>query len=187
MEQVEACRSEMVERMLEIEDKEDNHIGYLEAQLEGLSFVEEDKNVVDDPEDKWAKVWTKLGRAIPLLTVPPLILVVPFTSQHGEIADFVTSMPRKLDKPLMSVEQIGPSPMMQQKEKVDKNGHGKTEDKGELSPQHMVHSGAASSTSFIGVLPPQSPCRGGATLGLGPAVGGASGHMKLEPQAKLTR
>ena len=56
MAQVEARRSELEERVLRIEEKEGNHIAYLEAQLEGLSLVEEDKNVDDDSEGKGAKV-----------------------------------------------------------------------------------------------------------------------------------
>ena len=49
------------------------------------------------------------------------------------------------------------------------------------------HPGATSSIGFIGVPPPLSPHGGGATLGVGRAVGGAGGHMKLEPLAKFTR
>ena len=42
--------------MLEIEEKEDNHIAYLEAQLENLSLVEEDIKVDDESEGIGAKV-----------------------------------------------------------------------------------------------------------------------------------
>ena len=38
--------------MLEIEEKEDNHIAYLEAQLENPSWAEEDKKVDDVFEGK---------------------------------------------------------------------------------------------------------------------------------------
>ena len=71
-------------------------------------------------------------------------------------------------------------------EEEDKQGHGKGEDKGKLSPQRVVQLGAASSTGFIRVPPTLLPCMGGATPGPVPAVGGAKGHMKLEPLAKFT-
>ena len=72
-------------------------------------------------------------------------------------------------------------------EKDNKNGHGKIEKKGESSPQHMVQQGATSSTSFVGVPPPSlSPHRGGAAPRPRPVVGGASGHVNLEPPAKFT-
>ena len=58
--------------MLEIEEKEDNHIAYLQAQLEGLSFVEEDKKTIDDLEDKGAKIQKELGRVSPQPTMPPI-------------------------------------------------------------------------------------------------------------------
>ena len=60
MVQVKAQRSELEEKVLEIEEKEDNHIAYLEAQLEDLSLVEEDKKVDDESEHKGAKVWKNL-------------------------------------------------------------------------------------------------------------------------------
>ena len=56
MAQAEACRSELEEKVLEIEEKEDNHIAYLEAQLEDLSLVEEDKKVGNESEGKGANV-----------------------------------------------------------------------------------------------------------------------------------
>ena len=56
MAQIEACRSELEEKVLEIEEKEDNHIAYLEAQLENPSWVQEDKKVGDVFEGKGAKV-----------------------------------------------------------------------------------------------------------------------------------
>ena len=56
MAQAEACRSELEEKVLEIEGKGDNHIAYLEAQLEELSLAEEDKNMDDDSDGKGAKV-----------------------------------------------------------------------------------------------------------------------------------
>ena len=37
----EAWREATDERMVKIEEKEDNHIAYLEAQLEGLSLTED--------------------------------------------------------------------------------------------------------------------------------------------------
>ena len=40
MAQVEARRSELEDKVLEIEEKEDNHIGYFKAQLENLSLLE---------------------------------------------------------------------------------------------------------------------------------------------------
>ena len=81
MEQIEACRSELEDKVLEIEEKEDNYIAYLEAQLENLSFLEEEKKVDDEFEGKGAKVWKELGRESPQLTMPPLTLVMPSTSQ----------------------------------------------------------------------------------------------------------
>ena len=71
-------------------------------------------------------------------------------------------------------------------EQKDKQGQGKGENKGKLSPQRVVHPGAASSTGFIRVPPPLSPRVGGAVVGPVPAVGGIGGHMKLEPPAKFT-
>ena len=56
MAQAEAHKSELEEKVLEIEEKEDNHIAYLEAQLEGLSLVGEDEKVEDESESKKAKV-----------------------------------------------------------------------------------------------------------------------------------
>ena len=67
--------------MLKIEEKEDNHIAYLEAQLENLSLAEEDKKVDDESEGKGAKVWKELGCKSPQLTMPPLTPVMPSTSQ----------------------------------------------------------------------------------------------------------
>ena len=48
--------SDLEEKVLEIEEKEYNHIAYLKAQLEGLSLVEEDNKVNDESEGKGAKV-----------------------------------------------------------------------------------------------------------------------------------
>ena len=56
MAQAKARKSELEEKVLEIEEKEDNHITYLEAQLEGLSLAEGDKNTNDDSKGKGAKV-----------------------------------------------------------------------------------------------------------------------------------
>ena len=71
-------------------------------------------------------------------------------------------------------------------EEKDKQGHGKGEDKGKVSPWREVQSGAASSAGFIRVPPLVSPRMGGAAPGPIPVVGGAGGHMKLEPPAKFT-
>ena len=71
------------------------------------------------------------------------------------------------------------------KEEKCKQGYGKGEDKGKLSPQHVVQLGVASSIGFMGVPPSLSPHRGGVTPGLVLAVGGANGHIKLEPLAKF--
>ena len=60
--QAEARKSELEEKVLEIEEMEDNHIAYLEAQLKDLSLAEEDKKVDDESEGKGAKVWKELGR-----------------------------------------------------------------------------------------------------------------------------
>ena len=51
--------------MLEIEEKEDNHIAYVEAQMENLSLAEEGKNVDDEFQGKEVKVWEELGRGSP--------------------------------------------------------------------------------------------------------------------------
>ena len=67
----------------------------------------------------------------------------------------------------------------------DKQSHGKGEDKGKLSLQHMVQPRAASSTGFIRVPPPLSPRTGATAMGPVPVVGGIDGHMKLEPLAKF--
>ena len=56
MAQAEAHKSELEEKVLEIEEKEDNHIAYLEAQLEGLSPFGEGEKVEDEREGKGAKV-----------------------------------------------------------------------------------------------------------------------------------
>ena len=71
-------------------------------------------------------------------------------------------------------------------EEKDKQGHGKDEDKGKLSPRRVVQRGVASSIGFIRVPPPVSPHMGGAAPGPVLAVGGAGGHMKLEPPAEFT-
>ena len=69
----------------------------------------------------------------------------------------------------------------------DKQGHGKDEDKGKLSPRRVVQPRAASSIGFVRIPPPLSPRMGGVALRPVPIVGGAGGHMKLEPLAKFTR
>ena len=85
----EAHWSELEEKVLKIEEKEDNHIAYVEAWLKELSLVEEDKKVDDDSEGKGVKVWKELGRVSPQPTMPPITLVVPSTSQWTDIANFV--------------------------------------------------------------------------------------------------
>ena len=136
------------------------------------------------------KVGKELGRESPQLTMPPLTLVMPSTSQQADTADSVASMAKKHQGSSMSagVDQwslLG----LERDEKTEekhKQGHGKVEDKGKLSPRHVVQPGAASSTGFIRVPPSLSPRMGGAAPGAVPAVGGAGGHMKLEPPAKFT-
>ena len=63
MAQVEARRSELEDKVLEIEEKEDNHIAYLEAQLENLSLLGEEKKVDDESEGKGGEglegTWTR--------------------------------------------------------------------------------------------------------------------------------
>ena len=80
MAQIEARKSELEEKVLEIKEKEDNHIAYLEAQLENPSWAEEEKKAEDELEGKGAKVWKELGRESPQLTMSPLIPVMPSTS-----------------------------------------------------------------------------------------------------------
>ena len=47
----------MEDKIIEIKEKEDNHIVKLKAQFAGLWLLdEEDKETVDDSGDKWAKV-----------------------------------------------------------------------------------------------------------------------------------
>ena len=148
MAQVEARRSELEEKMLEIEEKEDNHIAYLEAQLEGLSPFGEDEKVEDKSEGKGAKVWKELGCESSQPTMPPLTPVVPSTSQQTDTANSVASMARKREGSLSSagVDQwsmLGLGREDQNEEK-DKQGQGKGEDKGKLSPRRVVQLGAAS-------------------------------------------
>ena len=95
MAQVEARRSELEEKALEIEEKEANHIAYLEAQLENASWAEEEKKVDKQFEGKGAKVWKELGRESPQLTMPPLTPVMPSTSQQADTVDSVVSMVKK--------------------------------------------------------------------------------------------
>ena len=80
MAQIEARRSELKDKVLEIEEKEDNHIAYLKAQLENLSLLEEEKKVDDEFEGKGAKVWRELGHESPQLTMPPLTPMMRSTS-----------------------------------------------------------------------------------------------------------
>ena len=86
--QVEARRSELEEKVLEIEEKEDNHIAYLEAQLENLSLVEEDKKVDDEFEGKGAKVWKELGRRKPATDNAPSHSCDAFDQPAGRYSRF---------------------------------------------------------------------------------------------------
>ena len=95
MAQVEARKSQLEEKVLEIEEKEDNHITYLEAQLENLSLTEEDKKVEDEFEGEGAKVWKELGHGSPQLTMSLLTPVMPSASQQADTADSVASMAKK--------------------------------------------------------------------------------------------
>ena len=65
MEEAKAHMSELEEKVLEIEEKEDNRIAYLEAQLEDLSLAEENKKVEDESEGKGAKIKKELGQVSP--------------------------------------------------------------------------------------------------------------------------
>ena len=85
MVQAKAHKSKLEEMVPEIEEKDDKHIAYLEAQMEGWSFAEEDRTKVDHPKDKRVKIWKEL--ILPLIT-----LVVPSTSQQTDTADSVASM-----------------------------------------------------------------------------------------------
>ena len=167
-----------------------NHIAYLEAHLETLSLLEGEKKVDDEFEGKGAKVWKELGCESQQLTIPPLTPMMPSTSQQADTADSVASMVKKHQGSSMSagVDQWSMLGLGQDQktEEKDKQGLGKIEDKGKVSPQRTVQLGVASSAGFIQVPPPISPRMGGAAPGAVPAVGGAGGHMKLEPPAKFT-
>ena len=93
----------------------------------------------DEFECKGAKVWKELGRESPQLTMPPLTPVIPSTSQQADTADPVASMVKKHQGSSMSagVDQwsmlgLGRDDKTEEK---DKQGHGKVEDKGKLSPR----------------------------------------------------
>ena len=92
MAQIEAHKSELEEKALEIKEKEDNHIAYLEAQLQNPSWAEEEKKVEDELEGKGAKVCKELGHESLQLTMPPFTPVMPSTSQQADTADLVASM-----------------------------------------------------------------------------------------------
>ena len=105
-------------------------------------MLEEDKKVDDESEGKGGKVWKELGRESPQFTMPPLTSVMPSTIQQADIADSVASMAKKHQGPLMSagVDQwsmlgLGRDDKIEEK---DKQGHGKVEDRGKLSPQRVV-------------------------------------------------
>ena len=186
MAQAEAHRDELVDKVLEIEEKEDNHIAYLEAQLAGLSVDEEaERKVDDDLEARGAAVLQDLGLVEPQTTQPPQIPVMP----TADTADSVASMTRNRQGPSTSAGADQWSVLEQSrrdKMEKDKQSAGKGEDKGKLSPRRMVLPGAASSTGFTGIPPPVSPGRGGSGPGPVPTVGNVGGHMKLEPPAKFT-
>ena len=76
----EARRSDMEAKLLEIEEKEDNHIAYLEAQQAGWLPTEK---VKDSSTEEQATSQT--------VTPPP---AMPSTSQHIDTADSVASVPR---------------------------------------------------------------------------------------------
>ena len=139
MVQFEARRSELEDKVLEIEEKEDNHITYLEAQLKNLSLVEAEKKVDDESEGKGAKVWKELGHESPQLTMPPLTPVMLSTSQQADTADSVASMAKKHQGSSMSagVDQWSMLGLGQDQktEEKDKQGHGKIEDKAKVSPR----------------------------------------------------
>ena len=97
---------------------------------------------MDESEGKGAKVWKELGCESPQLTMPPLTPVMPSTSQQADTADSVASMAKKHQGSSMSagVDQwsmlgLGRDDKTEEK---DKQGHGKVEDKGKLSPRHVV-------------------------------------------------
>ena len=144
----------------------------------------------DESEGKRAKVWKELGRESSQLTMPPLTPVVPSTSQQADTADSVASMAWKQEGSSTSagVDQWNMLGLGREdkKEEKDKQGQGKNEDKGKLSPWRVVQPRAASSIGFIRVPPPLSPRMGGTAMGPVQAVGGIGGHMKLEPPAKFT-
>ena len=187
MAQAEAHRDELVDKLLEIEEKEDNHIAYLEAQLAGLSMAEEEgKKLDDDLEAKRAAVWPDLDHVDPQMTQPPVIPVMP----SADTADFVASMAKNRQGPSTSAG-AEPWSMLERSqrdktEEKDKQSAGKGEDKGKLSPRRMVQPGTASSTGFMGIPPSVSPGRGGSVPGPIPTMGNVGGHMKLEPPAKCT-
>ena len=187
MAQTKAHRDELVDKVLEIEEKEDNHIAYLEAQLAGLSVDEEaEKKLDDDLEARGAAILQKLGLEDPQMTQPPITPVMP----SADTTDSVASMAKNRQGPLTSAG-AEPWSMLERSqrdkmEEKDKQSAGKIEDKGKLSPQRMVLPGAASSTGFMGIPPPVSPGRGGSVPRPVPTVGNVGGHMKLEPLAKFT-
>ena len=56
MVQAKAHKSKLEEMVPEIEEKDDKHIAYLGAQMEGWSFAEEDRTKVDHLKDKRVKI-----------------------------------------------------------------------------------------------------------------------------------
>ena len=170
-----AWREATNERILKIEEKEDNRIACLEAQLEGLLLAQ-------DPDAKRSEAWLELVKPSTEKTsqaTPPLIPMMPSTSQHVEKADLVAFVVCNRDPDPAALSGTG--------KRVPSEDQGKVDNKGKLSPQLMVEPGATSSTSFMGVSPPFSPRKGHAALVSGLVVGGIGGHMKLEPPTKFTR
>ena len=80
MVQAGARKSGLEEKVLEIEEKEDNHISYFEAQLENLSLAEENKEVDDESKGKGAKVWKELGQKSLQPTMLPFTPAMPSIS-----------------------------------------------------------------------------------------------------------
>ena len=152
--------------------------------------MEEDKKVDDESDGKGAKVWKELGHGSPQPTMPLFTPVMPSTSQQADTADLVASMAKKRQGSSTSagVDQWSMLGLGREdkNEEKDKQGHGKCEDKGKLSPWPVVQPGVASSIGFIWVPPPLSPHMGRAASGPLPVVGRAGGHVKLEPLAKFT-
>ena len=135
----------MDERILEIEEKEDNHIAYLETQLEGLSLAE-------DLDAKQSEAWLEIGKPIVekiSQAIPLLIPMIPSTSLHVKIANSVASVVRS--------EDADPTALSKTRKRVKGEDRGKIDDKGKLLPRLIVQPRAAPSARFMGVSLPLSP------------------------------